>query len=94
VDTLYTYTRPIRFVTYASDDQWRAGILLGDRVLDAEAAAREARIGAVDGAYHRHRHAGRRGHGSDPKVWLRDGDLVEIEIDGIGTLRNRVTREA
>jgi 2-keto-4-pentenoate hydratase/2-oxohepta-3-ene-1,7-dioic acid hydratase in catechol pathway len=25
-----------------------------------------------------------------PPVWLRDGDVVEIEIDGIGTLRNPV----
>ena len=29
-----------------------------------------------------------------PPVFLRDGDVVEIEIDGIGTLRNRVAREA
>ena len=28
----------------------------------------------------------------DPQVWLRDGDVVEIEIDGIGTLRNPVRR--
>jgi len=25
-----------------------------------------------------------------PPVWLRDGDVVEIEIDGVGTLRNPV----
>ena len=25
-----------------------------------------------------------------PPVWLRDGDVVEVEIDGIGTLRNPV----
>ena len=25
-----------------------------------------------------------------PRVWLRDGDTVEVEIDGIGTLRNPV----
>lgn len=30
------------------------------------------------------------GMARDPQVWLRDGDLVEIEIDGIGTLRNPV----
>jgi 2-keto-4-pentenoate hydratase/2-oxohepta-3-ene-1,7-dioic acid hydratase in catechol pathway len=28
------------------------------------------------------------GMGRDPQVWLRDGDVVEIEIDEIGTLRN------
>jgi 2-keto-4-pentenoate hydratase/2-oxohepta-3-ene-1,7-dioic acid hydratase in catechol pathway len=30
------------------------------------------------------------GMARDPQVWLRDGDLVEVEIDGIGTLRNPV----
>jgi acylpyruvate hydrolase len=30
------------------------------------------------------------GMAHDPRVWLRDGDVVEIEIDEIGTLRNRV----
>jgi len=29
------------------------------------------------------------GMGFDPPRWLRDGDEVRIEIDGIGTLRNR-----
>ncbi|MEM1285761.1 MAG: fumarylacetoacetate hydrolase family protein [Pseudomonadota bacterium] len=29
----------------------------------------------------------------DPPVWLKDGDLVEIEIDGIGTLSNPVVAE-
>jgi 2-keto-4-pentenoate hydratase/2-oxohepta-3-ene-1,7-dioic acid hydratase in catechol pathway len=27
----------------------------------------------------------------DPPVYLADGDIVEVEIDGIGTLRNRCT---
>ena len=30
------------------------------------------------------------GQSRDPPVWLHDGDVVEIEIDGIGTLRNPV----
>jgi 2-keto-4-pentenoate hydratase/2-oxohepta-3-ene-1,7-dioic acid hydratase in catechol pathway len=30
------------------------------------------------------------GQSRDPQVWLHDGDVVEIEIDGIGTLRNPV----
>ncbi len=30
------------------------------------------------------------GMARDPQVWLKDGDLVEIEIDEIGTLRNPV----
>jgi 2-keto-4-pentenoate hydratase/2-oxohepta-3-ene-1,7-dioic acid hydratase in catechol pathway len=25
-----------------------------------------------------------------PPVWLQDGDTVEVEIDGLGTLTNRV----
>jgi len=28
-----------------------------------------------------------------PPVWLRDGDLVEVEISGIGVLRNPVRDE-
>ncbi|NLB65418.1 MAG: fumarylacetoacetate hydrolase family protein [Lentisphaerae bacterium] len=28
-----------------------------------------------------------------PPVWLRDGDVVECEIDGVGRLRNRVRME-
>ena len=29
----------------------------------------------------------------DPPLWLRDGDVVEIELTGIGLLRNRVRAE-
>jgi 2-keto-4-pentenoate hydratase/2-oxohepta-3-ene-1,7-dioic acid hydratase in catechol pathway len=28
----------------------------------------------------------------NPQRWLEDGDVVEITISGIGTLRNRVIR--
>jgi 2-keto-4-pentenoate hydratase/2-oxohepta-3-ene-1,7-dioic acid hydratase in catechol pathway len=28
--------------------------------------------------------------GMEPQVWLKDGDVVEAEIEGIGVLRNRV----
>ena len=27
-----------------------------------------------------------------PPVWLKPGDVVEVEIDGLGTLRNPVVR--
>jgi len=30
------------------------------------------------------------GQSRTPPVWLRDGDVVECEVDGLGTLRNRV----
>lgn len=30
------------------------------------------------------------GMAHDPQVWLRDGDVVEIGIDEIGTLRSPV----
>ncbi len=30
------------------------------------------------------------GMARDPQVWLQDGDLVEVEIDGVGVLRNSV----
>ena len=28
-----------------------------------------------------------------PPVWLQPGDVVEVEIDGLGTLRNPVVRQ-
>jgi 2-keto-4-pentenoate hydratase/2-oxohepta-3-ene-1,7-dioic acid hydratase in catechol pathway len=28
----------------------------------------------------------------EPKVWLKDGDVVEVEIDGLGLLRNSVVQ--
>ncbi|WP_018658436.1 fumarylacetoacetate hydrolase family protein [Actinomadura flavalba] len=34
------------------------------------------------------------GYRRDPQVFLTDGDIVEVEIDGIGTLRNPVRAEA
>ena len=30
------------------------------------------------------------GLGRDPPLWLKDGDVVECEIDGIGTLSNPI----
>ncbi|MEV0845064.1 fumarylacetoacetate hydrolase family protein [Streptomyces sp. NPDC049954] len=30
------------------------------------------------------------GMGREPKLWLRDGDLVEVEVAGVGLLSNRV----
>jgi acylpyruvate hydrolase len=29
----------------------------------------------------------------NPKVWMKQGDICEIEIEGIGTLRNRIQDE-
>lgn len=29
----------------------------------------------------------------DPPIWLKPGDVVEVEVDGIGTLRNEVADE-
>jgi 2-keto-4-pentenoate hydratase/2-oxohepta-3-ene-1,7-dioic acid hydratase in catechol pathway len=34
------------------------------------------------------------GFARDPKVSLADGDIVEVEVEGIGVLRNPVVREA
>lgn len=34
------------------------------------------------------------GHARKPPVWMRDGDVVEIEIEKIGILRNPVRNEA
>ncbi len=33
------------------------------------------------------------GDSRDPKRYLREGDVVEVAVDGVGTLRNRVARE-
>jgi acylpyruvate hydrolase len=33
------------------------------------------------------------GHARQPPLWMRPGDLVEIEIDGIGVLANRIVDE-
>lgn len=30
----------------------------------------------------------------DPQVWMKDGDIVEIELEGVGVLRNTVVKEA
>ena len=32
------------------------------------------------------------GLGRTPQEWLNDGDMVETEVEGIGTLRNQVVR--
>jgi 2-keto-4-pentenoate hydratase/2-oxohepta-3-ene-1,7-dioic acid hydratase in catechol pathway len=34
------------------------------------------------------------GMGMKPPQWLRDGDVVELSIDGLGTQRQRVVRAA
>jgi 2-keto-4-pentenoate hydratase/2-oxohepta-3-ene-1,7-dioic acid hydratase in catechol pathway len=34
------------------------------------------------------------GHARRPPVWMKDGDVVEVEIEGIGVLRNPVVDEA
>lgn len=34
------------------------------------------------------------GYGRDPKIFLRDGDVVSITVDGVGTLSNPVVRAA
>ena len=33
------------------------------------------------------------GMGRDPKAWLRDGDVVEVGLEGVGTCLNRVVFE-
>jgi 2-keto-4-pentenoate hydratase/2-oxohepta-3-ene-1,7-dioic acid hydratase in catechol pathway len=34
------------------------------------------------------------GMGRDPKRWLRDGDVCEVEVEGVGVLRNPCAAEA
>jgi 2-keto-4-pentenoate hydratase/2-oxohepta-3-ene-1,7-dioic acid hydratase in catechol pathway len=31
------------------------------------------------------------GHSRSPPVYLKAGDLVEVEVEGVGVLRNKVT---
>jgi 2-keto-4-pentenoate hydratase/2-oxohepta-3-ene-1,7-dioic acid hydratase in catechol pathway len=33
------------------------------------------------------------GHRRNPQVWMKPGDVLEVEITGIGVLRNRVVDE-
>jgi 2-keto-4-pentenoate hydratase/2-oxohepta-3-ene-1,7-dioic acid hydratase in catechol pathway len=33
------------------------------------------------------------GHKRTPPLWMKAGDVIEVEISGIGTLRNRVEDE-
>ena len=30
------------------------------------------------------------GMGKDPQVWLKDGDVVEVGLEGVGTCTNKV----
>ena len=34
------------------------------------------------------------GHGRTPKLYMKPGDTIEVEIDRIGTLTNRVVQES
>jgi len=34
------------------------------------------------------------GHRRTPPVWMKPGDVLEVEITGIGVLRNRIVDEA
>jgi 2-keto-4-pentenoate hydratase/2-oxohepta-3-ene-1,7-dioic acid hydratase in catechol pathway len=34
------------------------------------------------------------GHARRPPLWMRDGDIVEVEIENVGLLRNPVKDEA
>jgi len=29
----------------------------------------------------------------DPQVWMKDGDTVEVELEGVGVLRNPIVKE-
>ena len=33
------------------------------------------------------------GHRRNPPLWMKSGDVLEVEISGIGTLRSRVVDE-
>ena len=46
-------------------------------------------FGVVD---HRGTSAGT-GNSRTPKLWMKTGDTIEVEISAIGTLRNRVVDE-
>ena len=34
------------------------------------------------------------GQSRTPPLWMKDGDVVEVDIEGIGTLVNPIRREA
>lgn len=33
------------------------------------------------------------GMGREPKLWLKDGDVVQVELEGIGTCTNKIEFE-
>ena len=33
------------------------------------------------------------GHARKPPLWMKDGDVVEVEIEGVGLLRNPIVDE-
>jgi acylpyruvate hydrolase len=33
------------------------------------------------------------GHARRPPVWMKNGDTIEVEIEGVGTLRNPIADE-
>lgn len=33
------------------------------------------------------------GHRRDPQIWMKHGDVVEVELEGVGVLRNPVVKE-
>ncbi len=47
----------------------------------------------VPGRRDPHRHPHRRRRTARPPVWLKPGDVIEVEAEGIGTLVNGVARE-
>ena len=42
---------------------------------------------------HRDRHAGRGRVRPEPPVWMQPGDVIEVTVEGVGTIRNRIVAE-
>ena len=78
------------------NDELRQSATTADLVFDIPdlIATISAGLTLAAGRHHRDRNSRRRRHRLHPPRFLRGGDLVEISITGLGTLRNRVARPA
>jgi 2-keto-4-pentenoate hydratase/2-oxohepta-3-ene-1,7-dioic acid hydratase in catechol pathway len=91
--------RDSRSVKAHADDtsQWRGDAALRHQHADLfDPADYRVRVGlhaAVAGRHHRHRHSRRRRSPPHPAVYMKAGDVLEVEITSIGVLRNRVVDE-
>jgi hypothetical protein len=87
----------MRVVRFAGPDGPRLGVVDGDVVVDLSAvdpaAPRDLREVLLAGDVVVMGTPGGVGMARNPPLWMKHGDVVEVEIDGVGTLVNGVEDE-